>query len=126
MARRLDSVLKRQNASPLRLFLIRLIIGLVGALVVGLGLVLVPLPGPGWAIVILGLAILAIEFIWARRLLGFTRWQVYRWTSCVAAQNWPMRIVIWLLTAAFVTFVAWASIRLATGVNAVTWIADRF
>ena len=38
-----------------------------------LGLILVPLPGPGWAIVFGGLALLATEFVWAERLLGFAK-----------------------------------------------------
>ena len=63
MPRRLESILKRHNAGPVRLFLIRLVIGVVGTLVVLVGLVLVPLPGPGWLIVIFGLGILAIEFL---------------------------------------------------------------
>ena len=32
-----------------------------------------PVPGPGWAIVFIGLAILATEFEWARQALKFTR-----------------------------------------------------
>jgi len=38
-----------------------------------LGLALVPLPGPGWLIVFLGLGIMATEFAWAERLLDFGR-----------------------------------------------------
>ena len=38
-----------------------------GAIAVG-GLALVPLPGPGWLVVFLGLAILGTEFAWARRI----------------------------------------------------------
>ncbi len=39
------------------------------------GVRLVPLPGPGWLIVFLGLAILGTEFAWARRLAAVTkRW----------------------------------------------------
>ena len=32
------------------------------------GLVLVPLPGPGWVVVALGVALLGTEFAWAARL----------------------------------------------------------
>ena len=48
----------------------RMIVLVVGVSIVGLGLVLVVLPGP-WTIplVLLGLAILATEFVWARHLL---------------------------------------------------------
>ena len=38
-------------------------------LVVAVGLALVPLPGPGWAIVFVGLGMLALEFAWAERLM---------------------------------------------------------
>lgn len=46
----------------------------LGVLVAGtglivLGLILIPLPGPGWAVVIAGLAVLATEFTWAEWLL---------------------------------------------------------
>lgn len=38
----------------------------LGFLVVVIGLILVPLPGPGWLVVFAGLAILSIEFVWAQ------------------------------------------------------------
>lgn len=41
-----------------------------------LGLVLIPLPGPGWLTVILGLTILSWEFIWAKRMLVAVRAKV--------------------------------------------------
>ena len=48
-----------------------------GAIAVG-GLLLVPLPGPGWLVVFLGLAILGTEFAWAKRLAAFTKRQLAR------------------------------------------------
>jgi uncharacterized protein (TIGR02611 family) len=33
------------------------------------GLALVPLPGPGWAVVFVGLGMLALEFAWAEKLM---------------------------------------------------------
>lgn len=44
-------------------------IALIGSLVVLLGIILVPLPGPGLLVVIIGLAILATEFAWAENWL---------------------------------------------------------
>lgn len=41
-----------------------------------LGLILIPLPGPGWVIVFAGLALLATEFVWAERLLHFAKRRV--------------------------------------------------
>lgn len=51
----------------------RIGVGVVGLLVLGVGIVAIPYPGPGWAIVFLGLAILATEFEWARKLLAYAR-----------------------------------------------------
>lgn len=46
----------------------RVAIAALGTMLALLGLVLVPLPGPGWLVVFLGLAVLGTEFAWARRL----------------------------------------------------------
>ncbi len=43
-------------------------IAIVGVTVILIGIPLIPLIGPGWLIVFTGLAILATEFEWARRL----------------------------------------------------------
>ena len=42
-------------------------VGVIGGVLAVGGLLLVPLPGPGWLIVFLGLAVLGTEFHWARR-----------------------------------------------------------
>ena len=42
---------------------------IAGFLVVVLGVVLLPLPGPGLLVIALGLAMLALEFDWAERML---------------------------------------------------------
>lgn len=47
----------------------RLVIAVLGSTVVLLGVVLVFTPGPALVVIPLGLAILATEFVWARRLL---------------------------------------------------------
>jgi tellurite resistance protein TerC len=51
----------------------RLIVGLVGGTVVLLGLALLVLPGPAFIVIPAGLAILALEFTWARRWLRKVR-----------------------------------------------------
>ncbi len=47
----------------------KLIVGVIGSTVVLFGLALVILPGPAVVVVPLGLALLATEFAWARRLI---------------------------------------------------------
>lgn len=53
----------------------RVVIAVVGFTVLALGVAMLILPGPGLAVVIGGLAILASEFVWARRLLKRVREQ---------------------------------------------------
>jgi uncharacterized protein (TIGR02611 family) len=61
-------------------------VAVVGTLVVLLGIALIPLPGPGWLTVFVGLSILGSEFTWAARLLSWTRRRVGAWTSWITAQ----------------------------------------
>ena len=77
-------------------------VGLVGALIVVCGAAAIPLPGPGWLIVIAGLFVLATEFLWAERLLDYTRRQVSAWTEWLNRQPVVVRLGVALLTAAFV------------------------
>ncbi|MCW2522600.1 MAG: hypothetical protein JWO63_935 [Frankiales bacterium] len=69
----------------------KVLVGLVGGAILVLGLLLIPLPGPGWAIVFLGLAVWATEYAWAYRLLLFGRRTVKAWTDWVLRQNLLVR-----------------------------------
>jgi uncharacterized protein (TIGR02611 family) len=48
----------------------RAIILVVGLTLLGLGLFFLLFPGPGWAVIIVGLIVLATEYAWAQRLLN--------------------------------------------------------
>ncbi|MEV6160840.1 TIGR02611 family protein [Streptomyces sp. NPDC052052] len=53
----------------------------VGVFVVGLavvvaGIIMLPLPGPGWLVIFGGMAIWATEFVWAQLVLHWTRRKV--------------------------------------------------
>jgi tellurite resistance protein TerC len=47
----------------------KLVIATIGASVVALGVAMLVLPGPAILVIPLGLAVLAVEFAWARRWL---------------------------------------------------------
>jgi uncharacterized protein (TIGR02611 family) len=96
-------------------------VGVVGGLIVALGLVTIPLPGPGWLTVIAGLFVLATEFTWAERLLEFTKKHVKRWTDWVTSQPMWVRLLLAAATAAFVCGVLVVTLHL-TGVPG--WIPD--
>ena len=104
-------------------------VGVLGGLVVVIGIVLIPFPGPGWAIVILGLAIWAIEFAWAKNLLEFTKRHVQSWTHWIGRQTWPVRGVIGVVGFAFVCAIVWLSVKLSFGVDLIQvgrdWLARR-
>jgi uncharacterized protein (TIGR02611 family) len=56
-------------------------VGTVGGVLALGGLILVPLPGPGWLVVFLGLAVLGTEFHWARRAADWLKRTLDRfWT----------------------------------------------
>ena len=69
----------------------KVLVTTLGGLIVIVGLILVPLPGPGWLIVFIGLTLLGTEYHWARRLLGWLRrvlarfWE--RWNMWRAARR---------------------------------------
>jgi uncharacterized protein (TIGR02611 family) len=102
---------------------VKITVTIGGAIVLAIGLVLVPLPGPGWLIVFAGLAIWSIEFHWARQLHVFVRRQVGRWTSWYTRQGWTLRILVGAATAAFVLAVIWLSAYISFGSQAFTWLS---
>ena len=51
----------------------RVVIAVVGGTVLAIGFVLVVLPGPAFLVIPAGLAILAVEFAWAKRWLRSAR-----------------------------------------------------
>lgn len=97
----------------------RIVVGVVGLAVLGVGIVAIPYPGPGWAIVFIGLAILATEFTWARHALKWTRERYDR------VMDWFKRQGLWvqalgaLFTAAVVLGTLWLF-------GAVAWSAGLF
>jgi uncharacterized protein (TIGR02611 family) len=88
-------------------FAYRMVIGLVGVAVLGLGILAIPYPGPGWAVVFVGLAILATEFEWAHRLLKYTRERYDRVMTWFKAQGLWVQALGFLLTAAVVLGTLW-------------------
>jgi uncharacterized protein (TIGR02611 family) len=103
----------RIRANPKSRAAYRLLVAVVGTLVTLVGLVLIPAPGPGWLVVFMGLAVLASEFAWAGRLLGFARREVGRWTYWAARQNLLVRALLGLVSLAALVGVLWVTLRLS-------------
>ena len=67
----------------------RLIVIVVGFTVLLIGLAMVVLPGPAVVVIPIGLAILATEFVWARRFLRRMRQEAERLRSMVGGKATP-------------------------------------
>lgn len=116
---RIGLTLETIRAHPTGGVALKVFVAVFGALVVGVGIVLIPLPGPGWLIVIGGLTIWAVEFHWARRLLQFTRDRLRLWTQWIGMQSWPVRLLIGGVGLAFVAGVAVLTLKYSTGLDVV-------
>ena len=117
-------VLDRIRATPTGRLTVKIAIGTIGTLVVAAGIVLIPFPGPGWAVVILGLAIWSLEFAWAQRLLEFTKRHVLGWSAWIRRQPPAMRAAVGLAGLVFVAGVVWASVRVSFDVDLVQVVRD--
>jgi len=82
-------------------------IGLIGGIVVILGIIMIPYPGPGWLVVFAGLSILATEFTWAQRVLDFAKSKYDAWTKWVNRQSFIIKALVWLVTALVVIVTIW-------------------
>jgi uncharacterized protein (TIGR02611 family) len=47
----------------------KFVIGLIGTTILFLGILMIALPGPAFIFIPLGIAVLATEFLWAKKLL---------------------------------------------------------
>lgn len=65
----------------------RVVVAVIGGTVLALGVVMLVAPGPGIAAVAAGLAILAVEFAWARTWLARVRRKMSEATSALRGRN---------------------------------------
>lgn len=89
----------------------RVAIGVAGGVVLAVGVIAIPYPGPGWLIVFAGLGILATEFEWASRLLRYGRGKYDAWGEWIKRQHLAVRIGFIVAT----TLVVIATIYLLNG-----------
>ena len=83
------------------------LIAMSGGLVVLIGLVLVPYPGPGWLVVFSGLAILSTEFAFAKKALHFARGKYDAWVVWLKRQGVFVQLCTLLFTGIIVALSVW-------------------
>ncbi|NSC20624.1 TIGR02611 family protein [Streptomyces albus subsp. chlorinus] len=69
-----------QASRPLHLSW-RVGIFLVGLAIVVAGVIMLPLPGPGWLVIFGGMAVWATEFVWAQHVLRWTKRKYHEGTE---------------------------------------------
>jgi uncharacterized protein (TIGR02611 family) len=99
---RLAVVRSRVRALPGGFLAWRIGVTVLGVAIIAGGIVLLPLPGPGWLIIFAGLGVLATEYEWAARLLRYARDTVKRWTDWLKRRPLWVRGLVALLTLAVV------------------------
>jgi uncharacterized protein (TIGR02611 family) len=109
VAQRLSAARDRIKRTRSGALTYRIAITLLGVAIIVVGIILLPLPGPGWLIIFAGLGVLATEFEWASRLLRYARDQVRRWTDWVQARSRPVQAMIGLVFLVFAAAVAYAA-----------------
>ncbi|WP_422626693.1 TIGR02611 family protein [Rhodococcus sp. (in: high G+C Gram-positive bacteria)] len=92
---------------PTQNLVYRFVVAVAGTVVLAVGIVAIPYPGPGWLIVFAGLGILASEFTWARRILHAVRIRYDRFMAWFSRQSWVVRGVAALGTGVVVLGTLW-------------------
>lgn len=101
----------------------RIVVGVVGLAILAVGIAAIPYPGPGWAIVFVGLGVLASEFEWAHRLLHYARERYDAVMAWFKRQGWPIQLLAALFTTAVVLGSLWllGAIGWAAGLVGLDW-----
>jgi uncharacterized protein (TIGR02611 family) len=101
----------------------RIVVGVVGTVVLTVGIIAIPYPGPGWAIVFLGLGILATEFRTAQLALHWVRIRYDRLMAWFARQHIAVQALSAAFTAAFVIATLWlfGAVGLVAGWVGIDW-----
>jgi uncharacterized protein (TIGR02611 family) len=94
----------------------RIAVAVVGLAVLAVGILAIPYPGPGWAIVFLGLGILATEFRWAQLVLHWVKVRYDKVMTWFRSQGLWVQVLGAVVTAAIVVATLWL-------LGAIGWVA---
>lgn len=93
----LDGVRARRERHRERSRIVRIAVVLAGFVVLLAGLAMIPLPGPGLLVTAVGLAVLALEFVWAERLLERTVDRMTKTSETVKRATRAQQVLLGLL-----------------------------
>jgi uncharacterized protein (TIGR02611 family) len=93
----IEGIRERRERHRERSRIVRAAVVLAGFVVVLAGLAMIPLPGPGLLVVAVGLAVLALEFVWAERLLERTIDRMAKTSETVKRATRAQQVLLGLL-----------------------------
>lgn len=123
---RVERFLARRRRTPAGRIVVSIVLTVLGLLVIAAGIVLLPLPGPGWVIIFAGLAIWSLEFTWAARLRRFAMRQVSSWTAWLGRQPWWIRGLVGLGLLILIAAIVVGSLVISLGGDFITDIRSFF
>lgn len=85
----------------------RIGVAVVGTVVFVAGVITIPFPGPGWALVFAGIGILATEFAVARNVLVWLRDKYRRGMAWYISRGVALQVLAFLATCAVVVATLW-------------------
>ena len=69
----------------------QVVIFLIGLAIVVGGVIMLPLPGPGWLVIFAGIGVWGTEFPWAQRVLRWTKQKLHEWAEWVKKRRLERR-----------------------------------
>lgn len=80
---------------------------IAGSIVIVVGLILIPYPGPGWLVVFAGLTILATEFEFAARVLAALKQKYAAWKVWLKQRPVGIQILVLAFTGFVIVITLW-------------------
>lgn len=85
----------------------RVLVGILGGLLLLLGIIAIPYPGPGWLIVLASLALLSTEFDWAQKVLHYVRHKYDIWQKWARDQKRWLQATLFTATCIITVLTLW-------------------
>lgn len=77
-----------ENKHPFYQVLSKIAVAVAGTVIIIVGIILIPLPGPGWLIVFSGLALLSLEFPLAAKIVNWIKQKaLFIWNNTLGAKK---------------------------------------
>lgn len=110
------------RTNPMTGTIYRVLVAVVGLALIVAGVPLVPLVGPGWAIIFVGLFLWSTEFMWARRVTQFVKAEVKAFEQYTRGLPWRAKVPLLCVSAIFGWLCFWLVLVL---IGVPTWLPDQ-